>query len=263
MSNSYFTQRGAQDSGLGVMIGRCSLDSQHGRPVSHPANVGCSLFRYTNSDLKNRTNQRPKRKTQTRQDNQLALHCYFRSNPTQISNFQTTSQRLADQVRTIMKKGRFSELEIIEMHQKINDQERRNSLPDTSNINKQKQPIQNEPTMENGKPTQPNTTQQNNLELTQEQKLILKNLKRILNSEKTTLPSLRNIEWRIVKAETNKVNQVLTYISTNNITELKELIYAVTKLVCEKIEIPSKNMKKKSKPGLEFRLETQLENLRK
>ena len=274
MSNSNFTQRGTQGSDLGVMIGRCSLDSQHGRPDRHPANVGCSVFRYTNSDLKNHTNQRPKRKTRTREDNQLALHCYFRSNPTQrgctkrmmeiwqeFSNFQTTSQRLADQVRTIMKKGWFSDLEIIEIHQKINDQERRNTLAGTSNINKQKQSIQNEPpTSENGNPTQPNTTQQNNLELTltQEQKLILRNLKKILNSEKITLASLRNIEWRIVKAETNKVNQVLTYISTNNITELNELIYAGEKLVCEKIGIPSKNSKEKSKPGWEFRLETQI-----
>ena len=59
------------------------------------------------------------------------------------------------------------------------------------------------------------------------------------------------------------MNQVLTYISTNNITELNELIYAGAKLVCEKIGIPSKNMKEKSKPGWEFRLETQIENLRK
>ena len=42
----------------------------------------------------------------------------------ELSNFQTTSQRLADQVRTIVKKGWFSELEIIDIHQKINDQER-------------------------------------------------------------------------------------------------------------------------------------------
>ena len=117
------------------------------------------------------------------------------------------------------------------------------------------------PTQQN--PTQQNTTQQNNLILTQEQKLILKNLKRILNSEKTTLPSLRNIEWRIVKAETNKVNQVQTYIPTNNITDLNELIYAGAKLVCKNIGIPSKNMKENSKPGWEFRLETQIENLRK
>ena len=74
-----------------------------------------------------------------------------------------------------------------------------------------------------------NQTTQN--KLSQERKLNLEDLKRIMNSEKTTLPSLRNIEWRIVKAETNKVNQVLTYISTNNITELNELIYAGAKLV--------------------------------
>ena len=276
MSNSYFTPRGTQVSDLGVMISRCSLDSQHGRADRHPANVGCSLFRYTNNDSMDPTNQRPKRKTWTREDNQLALHCYFKSNPTQrgyrkrmmeiwqeLSIFQTTSQRLADQIRTIMKKGWFSELEIIEIHQEINDQERRNTLSDTPNINKQKQPIQNEPTSENGNPTQQNPTQQNNLVLTQEKKVILEYLKRILNSERTTLPLLRNIEWRIVKAETNKVNQVLTYIPTNNITDLNELIYAGEKLVCENIGIPSKNTKAKSKPGWEFRLETQIENLRK
>ena len=68
--------------------------------------------------------------------------------------------------------------------------------------------------------------------------LILRNLKRILNSEKITLPSLRNTEWITVKAETNKVNQLLTCISTNNITKINELIYAGAKLVCEKIGIP-------------------------
>ena len=109
------------------------------------------------------------------------------------------------------------------------------------------------------------TAQPNNPEqkLSQEQKLNLGNLKRILNSEKTTLSSVRNIEWRTVKAETNKVNQVLIYISTNNITELNELIYAGAKLVCEKIGIPSKSTKEKSKPGWKLRLEMQIKNLRK
>ena len=52
-------------------------------------------------------------------------------------------------------------------------------------------------------------------------------------------------------------------ISTNNITELNELIYAGVKLVCEKIGIPSKITKEKSKPGWEFRLETQIKKKRK
>ena len=46
-----------------------------------------------------------------------------------------------------------------------------------------------------------------------------------MNGEKTTLPSLRNLEWRTVKTKTEKINQVLNYILTNNITEWNELIY--------------------------------------
>ena len=88
-------------------------------------------------------------KTWTREDNQLALHWYFRTNPTprgyrkmieilqQCASFQT-SQRLADQVRTMVKKGWFSDLEILEIHQKINNQQDSNTVPDTSNINKKK-----------------------------------------------------------------------------------------------------------------------------
>ena len=47
-----------------------------------------------------------------------------------------------------------------------------------------------------------------------------------MSIEKTTLPPLRKIEWKIVKTEMNKINQELPYISTNNITELNNLIYA-------------------------------------
>ena len=82
-----------------------------------------------------------------------------------------------------------------------------------------------------------------------------------MNSEKITSPSLRNIEWRIVRSETNKANQVLTYISTNNTTEFNEIIYAGAKLVCEKIGTPSKSTKGKSKSGWEFRLETQIKKI--
>ena len=139
-------------------------------------------------------------------------------------------------------------------------------LPGTSNINKQNRPIRKVPlTSENENSTHPNTAQSNKPEqtLSQEQKLNLENLKTIMNSEKIPLSPLKNIEWKIVRAETNKVNQVLTYLSTNNMTELNELIYAGAKIVCEKIGILSKSTKEKSKPGWKFRLETQIKNPRK
>ena len=75
----------------------------------------------------------------------------------------------------------------------------------------------------------------------------------------TTLPSLRNIEWRTLNTETNKINRIIPDISINNITELNDLIYAGAKLVCDIIGVPPKKTSKKpSKPGWEVRLETQI-----
>ena len=84
-----------------------------------------------------------------------------------------------------------------------------------------------------------------------------------MSSEKTILPSLRNIEWKTLKIETDKMNPILHYIPTNNITELNELFYEGAKLVCEKIGIPSKSTKKQSKPRWEIRLETQIKKTTK
>ena len=49
-------------------------------------------------------------------------------------------------------------------------------------------------------------TQTNKAEetLTKEQKINVKNLKKIMNREKIILPSLRNIEWRTVRTEKEK-----------------------------------------------------------
>ena len=166
----------------------------------------------------------------------------------ECAKFQTTSQRLADQVRTIIKKGCVSDLELLEIHPKTHKQNY-NTVPDTSRGVKQKQSNEKElPTSENENTTLPNKTLSSNKEetLSQEHKINLENVKRIMRREKTILPSLRNIEWKTLKIETNKINYILPYIPTNNITELNELIYAGAKLVCEKIAITSKSTKKQS-----------------
>ena len=75
--------------------------------------------------------------------------------------------------------------------------------------------------------------------------------------KKTTLPSLRNIEWRTVKMEMEKMNQLLTYISTKTF-ELNEFIYAGAKLDGAKLGGPLKSVNKTSKRGWEICLETQI-----
>ena len=104
------------------------------------------------------------------------------------ASFQT-SEIHADQVRTIIKKGWFSDPEILELHQKINNEQDNNTVADASKINKQKHPNRNEPpTSESGNATQPNKTQPNNPKQTLSQKTIGKyrKLKKIMNSENTT-----------------------------------------------------------------------------
>ena len=69
-----------------------------------------------------------------------------------------------------------------------------------------------------------------------------------MSKKKITLPSLRNQNWKKVKEETEKVNKLLPNIPTDNITELKQLIYAGAKLVCDKIDDPLSNLNRNAKP---------------
>ena len=67
-------------------------------------------------------------------------------------------------------------------------------------------------------------------------------IKRIMSGKKIALSSYRKQVWKTVKAETEKLNELLTTDSTKNITKLNELIYAGAKLVCAKIGVPIKKI---------------------
>ena len=83
----------------------------------------------------------------------------------ECSIFQTTSQRLADQVRTIVKKDWFSDLDLLEIKQK--PQQTYNTAPDTLTGIKQKQSNEKELQISANKNTIfPNDTLPNNQEET-------------------------------------------------------------------------------------------------
>ena len=60
----------------------------------------------------------------------------------------------------MIKKGWFSDLEILEIQQKINNEQDSNTGPDTSSINNQKQPNRNEPPTSENENTTLNQTNQ-------------------------------------------------------------------------------------------------------
>ena len=64
--------------------------------------------------------------------------------------------------------------------------------------------------------------------LTEEQQAILFRMKKVLNSRaREALPSLKTCAKRIVQTETSKVNNLVQYITTSNITDCHNLLYAV------------------------------------
>ena len=73
------------------------------------------------------------------------------------ASFQKTSQRLANQVRT---KVIFSDIEILEIRQKTNNEQDTNTISDTQSIDKQEQSNRSEPpTSENRNITHLNNTE--------------------------------------------------------------------------------------------------------
>ena len=97
----------------------------------------------------------------------------------ECASVQTTSERLADQLRIIIKKGWLSDLDILDIHQKTKKQD--NTIPVTSSDANQKQHTRNELlTLESKNATLPSGPEET---LSQEQKINVENVKRIMNSE--------------------------------------------------------------------------------
>ena len=89
--------------------------------------------------------------------------------------------------------------------------------------------------------------------LTQEGKINVELMNKIMTENKTTSPFLRNEDLKEIKIEAWKLN-----IPIGNINELNKQIYAGAKLVCDKIDVPRRNPSRNIKPGWVIRLEGQV-----
>ena len=139
-------------------------------------------------------------------DNKLALRSYFRSNPTQrgyrkrmidiweeFTRFKITNKRLADQAKMIIKKDWFYNLEIFEIHQKVNKETCQldpNTISETLNREKTEPSDQLET---------PHTQIQRKKH--KKKKRNVEFLKRIMSEKETTLSSFRNQDRKTVKQD--------------------------------------------------------------
>ena len=96
-----------------------------------------------------------------------------------------------------------------------------------------------------------------------EQITLLERLKSILEiSDKAKIHNLRNADSTKVKQTTAKVNEILKFLPTSNITEVKNVLRASAILVCELIDIKEHKKKERKEPFWKRRIEGDIKKLR-
>ena len=78
-------------------------------------------------------------------------------------------------------------------------------------------------------------------------------IKRIMSDKEIHIAFSQKLRQEDSQVRNQKVNDLLTNILTNDITELNDLIYAGVKLISEKIGVLLKTTDRKLRPGWELR----------
>ena len=113
--NVYSKSKWRWDSDRIVQV---SLNGQHGWPIRYPANIGCSNFKYTHKEKSNSSIERHQRKNELQKKTEMYFTVTLRKRMIEVRTKSArfnTSQRLSDQARMILKKGWFSDPEILEI----------------------------------------------------------------------------------------------------------------------------------------------------
>ena len=210
------------------------------------------------------TSREEQRRRKWKKEENIELwKCYTLSNPQQRGyrkrmtsiwhergNHQCNEQRLADQIRGIMKRKWLTETEREEIKRRIED-------PDIVEENEE-----NEEQEENPRVNEVNNLHPEN----EEQTSLADKLRLYATNVPNRLPSLKECNNRLLKEKTKEVDQILSTIITNNITETNALMYAGAKLVTElmgkKTEISPTTERKKISPA-KRRVTQQINEMRK
>ena len=237
-------------------------DSVNGSPVNRRASLG---IQECDGEVPEGRNQATcQRRRWTKEHNIELWKCYLLSDPQtrgyrrrmtslwhERGNHDATEQRIADQQRAIVRRNWLSEIEREEIKRKIEDPEEvleddQEELPSHSTY----EPV-------------------NNIQIQRQDQLtgLTDKLKQYASTPANKLPSLKGCNPRILKEKTREVDQLLSTINTNNITETNALIYAgarlVTELMGKKVQVNQSTTKRNKIQPAKRRVMQQIDEMRK
>ena len=178
--------------------------------------------------------------------------------------FRVTEQRLADQVRTIMKFGWMTDAQIEELRrQYVNSQCKDSATVDIV-------PASDE--VEKSSPAQTDPPYVNNIQVNVEsdstdpwETEVAKSIQEIIETceKRERIPSLRGYSKYKLFDVVGKVDKVLGNINTENITQTNNLLYAAATYVVKTLGKDACNKKPITMPMWKLRLESKLNQMRR
>ena len=268
MINQVFEDNGVNRTGTereGSSPGRCSPAQQRG-PGRHPATA---------------------RLKWNKEVNKTVMECFYRSRPfdeegkpirgyrqrmfrewKEKGMFESTEQRVCDQARAIRKNGWLSELELEMIRRKIDDERQVNSVMDEDNgdeVNRdiRLNEVEGERDGQMNEPIEGVDIDENGDEVSQENKQIVDRLKQIMLEGRTSDGIFfKKVNKRSLRAQTDKVNSVMKFVKTKNITETNKLINAASVWVADQMGLKKFEICRRKEPWWKRRIENDIKNLK-
>nr|XP_054761414.1 uncharacterized protein LOC129267815 [Lytechinus pictus] len=213
-----------------------------------------------------------KRREWSRRDKMNVMEFYYESRPDQEKGyikrmykiwqekglFPTSEQRLADQVRVIKRNELLTEVEREGIRRNVYEPVR----DEQEEVLRPGREEQTEATAQFQSKLDPTT---NRLDEEQEEiKMILLEIKEgLTQGERPTPPNLKRIPREKLLIETQKVNDVIKFITSDSIEDTNDLIYAGAVLVTERLCVrKQENTRKHCLPPWKRRLDNQIKGWR-
>ena len=194
--------------------------------------------------------------------------------------FESTEQRVCDQARAIWKNGWLSQLELEAIKRQVEDEFQGEFGEDDPT---EVETVENEVTAENEAMVENevesvaeeivNVEEMNNNvtdsvddtrhTLNDEHRKIVERLNEIMLEGKTSDGIMfKKVDKNTLKVQTDRVNEVIRYFKSKNITETNDLIKAASVWIAEQIGLKKRDYREKNEPRWKRRIEGDIKKLR-
>ena len=178
--------------------------------------------------------------------------------------FEVSEQRLADQARAIRTNGWLSEVELEQISRAVSLGEENEQNQNGMDENTQPEPEDNNNLSGHFVYNIDEVTQRMERDGCNREKInVAREIMESMKNESECPPNLRNVEKCRLRGKIAKVNEIIHYLETKDITETNDLLLAIGRVVARRLGVKRNERKPKTEPWWKKRIKLQISQLRK